>query len=75
MSPLVVNVNINLLLIVVVRMYCCTPKMLKETELIGFVPSFLSLVAFQLGVGGKESGASGNVYGLMITVQICPHIN
>ena len=32
MGPLVLNINIKLMLIAVVRMYCCTPKMLKETE-------------------------------------------
>ena len=32
MGPLVVNINIKFLLIAVVRMYCCAPKMLKETE-------------------------------------------
>ena len=32
MGPLVVNINIKLLLIAVVHMNCCTPKMLKETE-------------------------------------------
>ena len=32
LGPLVVNIKIKLLLIAVVRMYCCTPNMLKETE-------------------------------------------
>ena len=32
MGPLVVNINIKLLLIAVVRMNYCTQKMLKETE-------------------------------------------
>ena len=32
MGPLLVNTNTKLLLIAIVRMYCCTPKMLKETE-------------------------------------------
>ena len=36
--------------------------------------SFLSLVAFQLG-GGKGPGPLGYAYGLMITVQVCSHIN
>ena len=30
MGPLVVYINIKLLLIAVVRMYCCTPKLLKK---------------------------------------------
>ena len=51
MGPLVVNINIKLLLIAVVCMYCCSRKMLKETEYIGFALSFLSLVAVQLGGG------------------------
>ena len=77
MGPLVVNIKIKLLLIAAVRMYCCTPKMLKETKKIGFASSFLSLVAFQLvgGGGGTGPGPSGYAYGLMITIQICPHIN
>ena len=36
--------------------------------------SFLSLVAFQLG-GGRWPGPPGYAYGLMITVQVCSHIN
>ena len=75
MGPLVDNINIKLLLIAFVRMYCCTPKMLKETEYIGFVSTFLSLIALQLGRGGRVPGSSGYAYGLMITVQVCPHIN
>ena len=77
MGSLVVNINIKLLLIAVVRMYCSTPKMLKETEYIGFESSFLSLVAFRLGGGGggRVPGPSGYDYCLMITVQVCPHIN
>ena len=61
-------------LIIVVRMYCCTRKMRKETEQIGFVLLFLSLVAFRSG-GGKGPGPSGYPYGLIITVQVCSHIN
>ena len=44
-----------LLAVTVVRMYCCTQKMLKETETeatIGFFVTFLSLVAFPLGGPG-----------------------
>ena len=45
--PLVVNIVVN---------YCCTQKMLKETEteetITGFFVTFLSLVAFQLGGAG-----------------------
>ena len=37
--------------------------------------SLLSLAAFQLGGGGRGPGPSGYAYGLMITVQVCPHIN
>ena len=36
--------------------------------------SFLSLVAFQLG-GGRGPGPPGYAYGLIITVQVCSHIN
>ena len=45
-----------LLLIAVVRVYCCTRKIMKETEMeqtIGFVSSFVSLIAFQLERGGR----------------------
>ena len=38
--------------------------------------SFLSLVVFQSeGGGGRVPGPSGYANGLMITVQVCPHIN
>ena len=38
--------------------------------------SFLSLVAFQLGGGGgRGPGPPGYAYDLMITVQVCSHIN
>ena len=44
------------MLIAVVRVYCCTRKLLKETETeqtIGFVSSFVSLIAFQLEGEGR----------------------
>ena len=48
----------------------------KETEYIGFVSSFLSLVAFHMrGEGGRAPGPSGYAYGLMITIQVRPHIS
>ena len=50
------------------------PKNAKKTEKIGFVSSFLSLIAFQLG-GGKGPGPLGYAYDLIITVQVCSHIN
>ena len=44
-DPLVVNIIVN---------YCCTRKMLKETEeTAGFSVTFLLLVAIQLGVGAS----------------------
>ena len=50
--------------------------MLKEAETeetIGFVSSFLSLVAFQLGRGRPEPPSYA--YGFMITGQVCSHTN
>ena len=50
--------------------------MLKETETeqtIGFVSSFLSMVAFQLG--GGRPGPFGYAYDFMIIVQVCSHTN
>ena len=44
-----------LLIIIAVRVYCCTQKMLKNIETdetIGFFVTFLSLVAFQLERAG-----------------------
>ena len=51
--------------------------MLKETETeetIGFVSSFLSLVAFQLE-GAGPLGPPGYAYGFIITGQVCSHTN
>ena len=64
---------LELLLVAVVRKYCFARKMLK-TELIGFASSFLSL-AFQLGGGCRGPGPPSYACGLMITVQVCSHIN
>ena len=51
------------------------PKNATKTEQIGFVSSFLSLVAFRLGKGGcRKPGPPGYACGLMITVQVCSHI-
>ena len=65
-----------MLMAVIVRLHCCTRKMLKETQtekIIGFVSTFLSLVAFQLGA--REPGIPGYAYGLLITVQVSSHAN
>ena len=63
-------VNLVILLVIrVVRVYCCRQKMLKETETaetIGFLVTFLSLVAFQLREGGARALCSptpGYAYG------------
>ena len=37
--------------------------------------SFLSLVAFQLERGVRGPGPPGYASGLMITIQVCSHIN
>ena len=31
--------------------------------------------SFSIGGGGRGPGPSGYAYGLMIIVQVCPHIN
>ena len=41
---------------ILTRVYCCIRKILKETETeqtIGFMPSFVSLMAFLLERGGR----------------------
>ena len=52
--------------------------MINETETeetIGFVSSFLSLVAFHLGGGGGAVGLPGHAYGFMITGRVFSHTN
>ena len=73
--PLVVNIDI--VADCCCTRECCSRKMLKETqteETIGFLSSFLSLVAFQLG-GTGALGPSKHGYGFVITGQICSHTN
>ena len=51
---LVVNIVVN---------YCCKRKMLEESEeTIGFFVTFLSLVTFPLGVGGRAPCFPGYTY-------------
>ena len=57
---------------------CCTRKILKDTETeetIGFVSSFLSLVALQLEGGAGSVAPPGYAYGFVLTGQVCFHTN
>ena len=61
-----------LLLITVVRVYCCTQKMLKETEneeTRHFV-KFLPLVAFQLRGTGTLGHTHGYAYNFEIRLRL-----
>ena len=75
MSPLFVNINIKLLLIAVVRIYCCIPKMLKKNWINRRCVIIFIIGSFSIGGGGKRPNPSGYAYGLMITVQVYPRIN
>ena len=53
------------MLFTAVRVYCCTQKMLKNIETdetIGFIVTFLSLIAFQLEEAGAPYPPSGCAY-------------
>ena len=75
MGPLVVNINI-------IANFRCTHVLLQSKSanrnwidrlcVIIFIISSFSIGG---GGGGRGPSPSGYAYGLMITAQVCPHIN
>ena len=55
-GPLVVNINIKLLLIAVVRMYCCTPKTAKRNWINRLCVIIFMIIIGSFTIGGEAKG-------------------